>query len=286
MTTVGELVREGRDQLRAVRVEPPGRESSRLLGHLLGLGESQVLSRDADAVPPEVEREFRALLARRKAGEPMAYLTGAREFYGRSFRVDPRVLIPRPETEHLVELALASVDAERARVLDVGTGSGCLAVTLAAERPRWSVLATDLSVAALAVARDNARRHGVSARVRLAAADLTSGLTLEALDGLDLVVGNLPYVEEQVVPHLSVDVRDYEPRLALAGGGIDGLGTYRRLFDELAALRDGAVVALEFGLGQEDAVTSAAVAGGRFEVTRRGRDLSGIERNVVLTRRG
>jgi release factor glutamine methyltransferase len=209
MTTIGQLVREGRDQLRAGGVEPPGRESSRLLGHLLGLGESQVLSRDVDAVPPEVEREFRALLARRRAGEPMAYLTGEREFYGRSFRVDGRVLIPRPETEHLVELALASVGADPARVLDVGTGSGCVAVTLAAERPRWRVLATDLSLAALAVARDNALRHGVSARVRLAAADLTAGLTRAALGGLDLVVGNLPYVEERVVPHLSVDVRDY-----------------------------------------------------------------------------
>ena len=281
MATVGQLVEEGRKQLRAAQIEPPGRESSRLLAHLLGLGEVQVLAHGDEPVAPEVERDFRELVARRRAGEPMAYLTGEREFFGRGFHVDARVLIPRPETEHLIEHALVAPVPADACVLDVGTGSGCLAVTLAAERPAWRLVATDLSLAALAVARTNARRHGVESRVQTIAADLTRGLDAEAFD---LVVGNLPYVEERVVPFLPPDVRDFEPRLALAGGA-DGLGTYRRLFAELAALRAGAVVALEFGFGQEDAVASSALETGAFEVVRTGSDLAGIVRNVVLRRR-
>jgi release factor glutamine methyltransferase len=281
MATVGQLVEEGRQQLRAAQIEPPGRESSRLLAHLLGLGEVQVLAHGDEPVAPEVERDFRELVARRRAGEPMAYLTGEREFFGRGFHVDARVLIPRPETEHLIEHALVAPVPADACVLDVGTGSGCLAVTLAAERPAWRLVATDLSLAALAVARTNARRHGVEARVRTIAADLTRGLVAEEFD---LVVGNLPYVEERVVPFLPPDVRDFEPRLALAGGA-DGLGTYRRLFAELAALRAGAVVALEFGFGQEDAVACSAQETGAFEVVRTGSDLAGIVRNVVLRRR-
>ena len=281
MTTVEQLVDEGGRALRAAQIEPPARESSRLLGHLLGLGEGQLLARGAELVAPEVERDFRALLARRRAGEPMAYLIGEREFYGRDFRVDSRVLIPRPETEHLVEIALTSPVASEARVLDVGTGSGCLAVTLAAERPDWHLVATDLSLAALAVARANARRHGVAARVRALTADLTSGLEL---GGFDLVVGNLPYVEERdrALPF----ARRARLRAAARAlrAGVDGLGAYRRLFDELAALRADAWLALEIGLGQEDAVALCAVSTGDFEVARTGRDLAGIERNVVLRR--
>lgn len=280
MPTVGELMREGREELRREGSRDAGRESALLLGSLLGCGEAQVLARDHEPVAPETEARFRAHLGRRVAGEPMAYLVGNREFYGRNFRVDDRVLVPRPETEHLVEIALGLPLPAAARALDLGTGSGCIAVTLAAERPGWRVTATDLSLGALAVARANARRHAVAERVRGVAADLTAGL---ALDRFDLVVANPPYVEVHVVPHLSRDVRDFEPRLALVGGE-RGTETVERLIAELAALTAGTWVVLEVGFGQADPVAAIAAAGPFDRIATRP-DLSGIERNVVFRRR-
>jgi release factor glutamine methyltransferase len=281
VTTVGELVREGREELRRIGLEAAGREAARLLGGLLDWNEARVLARDGDPVPPETERRFRDLLGRRRDGEPVAYLLGEREFFGRPFTVDSRVLIPRPETEHLVELALAVPLAPRARALDIGTGSGCLAVTLAAERPSWSVVATDLSIAALDVARCNARRHGVGERVHCVAADLCGGLDLRTFD---VVVGNPPYVEEGVVPFLSRDVRDFEPRVALVGGA-GGLETMARLLEQLTALRAGVWVALEFGFGQAVPVATLVAREDAFEAIEIRTDLAGIERNVVFRRR-
>ena len=281
MTTVGELVREGREELRRIGLEAAGREAARLLGGLLDWNEARVLARDGDPVPPETERRFRDLLGRRRDGEPVAYLLGEREFFGRPFAVDSRVLIPRPETEHLVELALAVPLPARARALDIGTGSGCLAVTLAAERPSWSVVATDLSIAALDVARANARRHGVGERVHCVAADLCGGLDLRTFD---VVVGNPPYVEEGVVPFLSPDVRDFEPRVALVGGA-GGLETMARLLEQLTALRAGVSVALEFGFGQAVPVATLVAREDAFEAIEIRTDLAGIERNVVFRRR-
>lgn len=281
MTTVGELVREGREELRRCGLEAAGREAALLLGGLLEWNEARVLARDDDPVPPETERRFRDLLDRRREGEPVAYLLGEREFYGRPFAVDSRVLIPRPETEHLVELALSVPLPARARALDIGTGSGCLAVSLAAERPAWSVVATDLSIAALDVARANARRHGVGDRVHCVAADLCGGLDLRTFD---VVVGNPPYVEEGVVPFLSRDVRDFEPRVALVGGA-GGLETMARLLEQLTALRPGVWAALEFGFGQAVPVATLVAREGAFEAIEIRTDLAGIERHVVFRRR-
>jgi len=281
MTTVGELVREGKEELRRSGLEAAGRESALLLGRLLAWNEARVLARDADPVPVETERRFRQLLARRRTGEPVAYLLGEREFFGRPFAVDSRVLIPRPETEHLVEAALALALPATARALDIGTGSGCLAVTLAAERPGWSVVATDLSMPALDVARTNARRLGVADRVHLVAADLCKGLDLSRFD---VVVGNPPYVEEHVVPFLSRDVRDFEPRVALVGGS-GGLETMALLLEQLSSLRPGAWVALEFGFGQAVPVATLVARCDDFDAIEIRTDLAGIERNVVFRRR-
>lgn len=281
MSTVAELLQTGREQLRAARIDYPGREAARLLGHLLGLSEPGVLARDGEPVPPEHDLRYRDLLDRRSRGEPLAYLTGVREFFGRPFRVDDRVLIPRPETEHLVEACLAlPLDADT-RALDVGTGSGCIAVTFACERPGWTVLASDLSPAAVSVATGNARRLGVGSRVLPAVADLAAPFDLSRLD---LVVANVPYVEEGTVAHLSRDVRDFEPRLALVGGP-DGLDLLRRLLDQLRSLRPGAWVALEFGFAQEDAVLRLVESTGAFVEPVLHRDLAGIVRDVVFRRR-
>jgi release factor glutamine methyltransferase len=289
--TVGSLLAEAKALLAAAPFRPPPREAHLLLGRVLGLSEARLLARDAEAVAPAAERAFRALLGRRLAGEPVAYLVGEREFYGRPFRVDRRVLVPRPETEHLVEAALALERVGRvppdARVLDVGTGSGAIAVTLALERPAWRVVGTDLSPAALALARDNARRLGAR-RLRLAAADLTAGLRLERFD---LLVSNPPYIAREEVAALSPEVREFEPPGALiapgggadAGGGAAGTGIASALLERATALPARAPLVLEIGRGQLEAVRALAARHGR-SVERVVPDLAGIPRVVVLVR--
>jgi len=289
VATVSSLLAEAKARLSAAPFQPSPREAHILLGHVLGLPEARLLARDAEPVPLPAERAFRALLARRLTGEPVAYLLGEREFFGRPFAVDPRVLVPRPETEHLIETVLALDLPERARVLDVGTGSGAIAVTLALERPAWRVAGVDLSVAALAVARANARRHGLAGAGRLSpvAANLLAGLDLARFD---LLVSNPPYVPWEDAPALSTEVRDFEPGLALfapavvgAGGPVPGSGVAARLLQQAGALPAGARVVLELGRGQvEGFLGLAAEAGWRAE--RVVPDYAGIPRVVVLVR--
>lgn len=213
-----------------------------------------------------------ALLTRRLAGEPVAYLVGAREFYGRPFRVSPAVLIPRPDTELLVDLALSCIAPDRTvEVLDLGTGSGCIAITLALERPRARVTALDRSAGALAVARDNAQALG--ARVEFLASDWFCAV---AGRRFDLIVGNPPYVAERD-PHLGRgDVR-FEPMEALAAGN-DGLADLRRLIDAAPQhLKPGGTLLLEHGYDQAGAVRDLLRARG-FLAPESWADLTGTER--------
>ncbi|HEY4574276.1 MAG TPA: peptide chain release factor N(5)-glutamine methyltransferase, partial [Thermoanaerobaculia bacterium] len=239
MPTVGQLLAEARPLLAATPFGASTREARMLLGYVLGLSEARVIARQETEVPPETERRFRDLLARRLTGEPVAYLLGEREFWGRPFAVDSRVLIPRPETEHIVEVALQERLPERPWILDVGTGSGILAVTLALEIPGSRMVATDLSPGALAVAARNVRRLG--ARVSLVNTDLAAGLDLARFD---LVVSNPPYIDPAEAPSLSPEVRDFEPALALFAPG-SGDSVLARLFAECAALRPGVRLAVE-----------------------------------------
>lgn len=280
MPSVAELLRIGRERLRTAGIEPAGRESTLLLGTVLGAREASLLASDREPVATPSEARFRELIERRTAGEPIAYLLGEKEFFGRPFAVDRRVLIPRPETEHLVEIALGLDLPERARVLDIGTGSGCIAISVAAERRAWQVVATDVSLAALAVARVNSRRHRVESRVHLLAADLVDGIDLSLFD---IVLGNPPYVEEEIVPFLSRDVRDFEPRVALTAGP-EGLEAIRTLLAAAVGLRPGAWLAFEFGFGQGDAIAELAGSSGTFDRIELRRDLAGIERDVLLRR--
>jgi release factor glutamine methyltransferase len=295
VATAAALLREAKALLAAAPHAPSTREAHLLLGHVLGLTEAQVIARDREPVPVEAERRFRDLLTRRLGGEPVAYLTGEREFYGRPFRVDRRVLVPRPETEHLVEAALEAAGdpglPEAARVLDVGTGSGAIAVTLALERPRWRVVATDLSPAALALARTNARRLGVSAgsgRCRFVVCDLAAALSLDAFD---LLVSNPPYVPVEEADTLSPEVRGFEPGGALFSPGgetetgpVPGTGIASLLLAQAGSLPERAVVILEIGHGQLDAVGSLAARHG-WRLARAIPDYAGIPRVVVLRRR-
>jgi release factor glutamine methyltransferase len=223
---------------------------------------------------------YRGLIARRAAGEPTSYLTGTREFYGRTFAVDPRVLVPRPETELLVEAVLQAVprDAE-IRVLDLCTGSGCVGITLALERPRARVLATDTSPGAVEVARANAAALGPADRFEARLGDLLA--PVEGEPPFDVVVANPPYVPTGELPTLSPEVRR-EPPLALDGGA-DGLDVVRRIAEEAPRrLVPGGLLALEIGDGQGPAVHSLLEAAGYGSV-RIERDLARHDRLALGT---
>lgn len=279
--TIAQLLAEARPRLAATSFGAPPREAALLLGQLLGLSEARVLAFGEREVPDETAERFRSLLERRLTGEPVAYLLGEREFYGRPFAVDSRVLIPRPETEHVVEEALAVPLPERPRILDVGTGSGILPVTLALEIPGARTVGTDLSPGALAVASGNARRHGVSERTSFLGADLTHGLDLARFD---LVVSNPPYIDIGDAPSLSPEVVTFEPHLALFAPG-SGDSVLARLFALLGSgLRPGVRAIVEIGFGQLEAVRRHAEASGLHFAGAR-LDYAGIPRVVVLERR-
>ncbi len=279
--TIAAALRRGRRALQTADPEIAPRESSLLLGYLLGYSEAQILTRDDQRLPAKVARRFEDLIRRRCRGEPAAYLLGRKEFYGRKFLVDDRVLIPRPETEHLVEAVLTMPGLpENLRILDVGTGSGCLAVTLALEIPTARIIATDLSPAALALARGNAQLHGVEDRIHFAAADLLSPLDLSKIH---LLVSNPPYVAKEDASTLPRDVRDFEPHLALFAPD-NGLALLRRLLEEARGLARGARVLVEIGFGQLAAVKSFGREAG-WQVIREIRDYGKIPRTVILARR-
>lgn len=245
-------------------------ETRVLAAAALGVEPVWLIAHDTDRLDAGRQAALDTLFDRRLAGEPVAYIVGEREFYGRPFRVGPATLIPRPETEHLVEAALARGPAQ-AQVLDIGTGSGSIAITLKLERPDWSVCAVDLSDAALAVARGNAER--LDAAIEWLASDL-----FDALAGrvFDLIVSNPPYVPE-ADPHLTEgDVR-FEPRTALAAGA-DGLDAIRAIVAQAPAhLADGGWLLLEHGYDQGEAVPALLRGAGYAEVFME-RDLAGLAR--------
>lgn len=279
MTRLGELLEEGRRRLRALPFAPAPREAALLLGELLGWSEARVLARTDESIEPSLAAAFRAWLERRERGEPVAYLFGRREFYGREFAVDDRVLVPRPETEHLIEIALALGLPAASRIADVGTGSGAIAVTLAAELPGALIIATDLSLGALAVARKNARRHGVDGRIVFLSTDLLAGVDLA---GIDLLVSNPPYVDPAAAGEMSPEVRDFEPHLALfAEDG--GRRAIARLLAAARSLRPGTPVLFEIGYDQAAYLTEEAARQGLGKVEIRN-DYAGLPRNALLGR--
>jgi len=224
---------------------------------------------------------FDALVARRAAREPFAYIVKNEEFWGLAFETTPAVLIPRPETELLVELAIGRCPAAaRLRIADVCTGTGCVAIAIAHDRPHVSLLAIDISDAALAVARRNAGRHGVSSRV-----DFWKGDLLDAVDGpFDLIVANPPYVAERDRATLQPEVVDHEPAIALFAGD-DGLDAIRRLLPQaVARLKNGGALLFEFGFGQDEAVERLISSTPGLRMIELRRDLAGIPRVAIAAR--
>jgi release factor glutamine methyltransferase len=249
-----------------------------LARHVLGWDLAQLLARHREAAPPQFAERFDELIARRARREPVALIIGRREFWGLDFLVTPATLVPRPETEFIIEEALRRVPPHGAcTVLDIGTGTGCLAVAITYERPAARAVATDISHEALLVARQNATAHGVAARVGFVRTDLAAGVAVHA----DLIVSNPPYVPDAAA--LAPDVGRYEPPSALFGGP-DGLHIMRRLLTEVPAqLAPGGVLIVEFGYGQEDGVRGLALATG-WHVERVLHDFQGIARTIVLRR--
>lgn len=278
---VAEALAMARAFLRQRGIPAAALEAELLLARAAGTDRVGVYREAERVFLPAEEEKLWELLRRRADGEPVAYLLGEKEFMGLSFAVTPAVLIPRPETELLVETALLLLGGEEEPlVAEAGTGSGCIAVSLARYHPGVVVYATDISPAALEVAAQNARRHGVEGRVRLLRGDLLAPLLALGFSGrLSLVAANLPYVARGEIPQLPVEVSRYEPRVALDGGE-DGLDLYRRLVPQAEELlRPGGHLLMEIGPSQA-ALVPTLFAGGPWQYAIK-EDLAGRPRLVV-----
>ncbi len=268
-----------------VGVDAPDFDARALASHVLGVSLTDVqMSGDRELAASEFEL-LTELSARRATREPLQYIVGDTEFYGRAFLCDPRALIPRPDTETLVEVALELARNTGARdIVDVGTGTGALAITLALELPDARVLATDLSPDALALAEANVQAHGLAERVELAQGDLLApALEPDRSERVQMVVSNPPYVRPDEWNGLQAEIVAHEPRTALVGEGVDGLGCYARMLADCADLPKLRAVAFEVGAEQAAGVTrlmNMALPGCATTVHE---DLGGIQRVVAAT---
>lgn len=278
--STGEALAAAARRLAAAGVEGSRAEARRLLEAATGLPRERLLAYPEALLRPDALAALDRSVVRRAAREPLAYITGEREFHGRPFRVVPGVLVPRPETETLVEVALAAFPDASAplRVLDVGVGTGCLLLTVLGLFPNARGVGTDLADAALACAAANAEALRVAERV-----ELRRAVWAEGVDGpFDLFLSNPPYIAEGEIETLEPEVREWEPRLALTGGP-DGLDSYRALAPEVTRLlAPGGVALLEIGRGQEG--TLGPLFGRRGFSVGRHRDLAGIVRCLELRR--
>lgn len=270
-----QLLNWGRGALDAEEAEW---ESWLLFQEVFQIERGEFLLKERQEALPAQEARYRALIKRRQKKEPVAYILGSWEFMGLPFKVTPAVLIPRQDTETLVEAALAWAPP-KAEILDLCTGSGCIAISLAHYLPEAQVEALDISASALAVAQNNAKQNGV--RIQFWQGDLWE--PLPAGRQYDLITANPPYIDQSQLKELEADVREFEPRLALDGGD-DGLMFYRRLASGMAAfLREGGRAFWEIGYDQAEAVTEIARQSG-FKVLEVRKDLAGHDRVVILER--
>lgn len=282
--TVAALRREIAQALAAAS-RTPALDARLIVAMAMQAPPNDVILRDEEAVADAVAATARAFARRRAGGEPIARLAGEKEFFGLTFHLGADTLVPRPDTETVVDAALDFVDAQKGRdaplaVLDLGTGSGALLLALLHHLPAASGVGIDIAPGALATANDNAARLGLAARARFQLGDWLSGIASR----FDVVVANPPYIETAAIALLPVDVRGHDPHMALDGGA-DGLAAIRSILSDLdRVLAPGGAAFVEIGAGQAEAVAALARAA-RFGVAFR-RDLAGIERVAVLTRKG
>lgn len=286
-TSFSRLYQVGVDTLTRAGISNARNETLWILEHALGATPLQLHMYPEASIDAERCRRAMALLKRRALREPLQYLLGTQEFFGRDFLVRPGALIPRPETELLVEEMLRLLHNDvRPVVLDIGTGSGCLAITLAVHLPRAMIYASDKSVAALHLARRNAMRHEVSSQIFFLAGDLLAHLLSGKLAGkVTAIIANLPYISHEDWDRLPPDVKDFEPRLALDGGP-DGLTVYRRLLEEAPHLLSSkGFMVMEVGKGQADLLCREPSLTHSFQVVKTRQDWQGIPRVVCVQRR-
>ena len=282
MKTIRELVAAASDRLREAGITASANLDARLLAqHVLGWDSARLLATAGEAAPADFPAAYEPLVARRAAREPLAYITGHREFFGLEFEVTPAVLIPRPETEIIVEAVLTSMPTSKLfTMIDACTGCGNIAVAVAKERANARIVATDVSPAALDVARRNAVRHGVESRVTFVKTDLCAGVG----GPVDIITANPPYVPERSRQGLQPEVGVHEPHVALFGGE-DGLEVVRRLVREAPPLlRPGGYLMFEFGMGQEIEVEAFVKTSPDLTLLDLKRDLQGIARTVIARR--
>ena len=280
--TIRETLRKTRETLSNHGISEAPLESELLVGLVLGIDRATLYASPDEMITGSGEEHLASLVLRRASREPLPYLLGSREFFGMSFQVGPGVFIPRPETEHLVERSISMAEARFPNgggvIADVGTGSGAVAVSLAAHLPDARLYATEVSETALAVANDNARRHGVAGRIQFLCGDLLAPVP----EMVDLVAANLPYIKSAIIHTLEPEVSQFEPREAL-DGGTDGLELVHRLLRQgVDRLQPQGAVILEMDPDQMDAATEAAravYAGARVS---RVKDLAGHNRVLII----
>jgi release factor glutamine methyltransferase len=286
MLSIAEATLEAAQVLRRAGVPEARREAASLLAYVVARDRTYIITHAERALAPSDVRRFREYVERRAAGEPLQYITGHQEFFNLDFEVNRDVLIPRPETELLVETALELLgggQAPPARICDVGTGSGCIAVTLLHERPVAQAVGLDISEAALRVAARNSARHGVRERLALVASDCFAAMD-ERAARFTMIVSNPPYVAADALAGLQREVREYEPRVALSPG-TNGLDVIRRLFMDAPRFLDaGGHLLMEIGFDQHAAV-GEMIDPGVWQLLDIHKDLQGIPRTVAVRKK-
>ena len=280
-SAIAEAMADATARLVAAGVDSPKLVAQVLLAHTLGVPRANLMANSLrQSLQPHQLTTYRGLVARCAAGEPMAYIVGHAEFYGLAFLTDRRALIPRPETEHLVELALKKPQISNAKslIVEVGTGSGCVVVSLAVKLPELRWIATDISADALALAHENAKRHKVSSRIQFLRGDLLAPVATRA----DGVIANLPYVTTTEWQSLPRHIREHEPRIALDGGP-DGLDLFRRLFSQAPRyVKPDGWLLLEIGATQGQTVSALARQAFPLAAVNLHRDYAGLTRVVEI----
>jgi release factor glutamine methyltransferase len=283
--TVAEAINKAANLLSAAGITNARLDAEVLLSHITKKDRVWLITHRDDAFDDAYQQNFADVIERRSRREPLQHIIGNQEFWGLEFKVSPDVLIPRPETEFIVEAALAIMQDRNtpARIIDLCTGSGCLAVSLAKELTAARVIATDASEKALALARENTRNHGVSERIRFLFGDLFEPLEeLDIRGQIDIIVSNPPYVQEGDLATLQPEVRDYEPEMALIAGPM-GTEIAMRIIDNAPAyLKQNGALIMEMGLGQSGPLMRAVQATNTYGKPKILKDLAGIDRVLVV----